>query len=509
MKNKKTIFFDINMQKKYILLSFLFALSIGQVAFFEENHVHLLRSLANNNFFKLNEDWLTNEIDHVPFFTFVSTHIIKYFSLAGLNILHIVLSLICSISIFYICKFNYSNYDFKKIIIYWFLLLVLIFSEKSFAYGVAGQYILNPVYQPATYGVLIISSLALFAYRKENLSVIILILSASIHPTYIIHAFFLVCGFLIYLLIYKQYKNFFKISFISLALISPIVLYLFSNIYINDFQIYAEGQSIMAEIRIPHHAQVHSWFSYKDLQILIIIFLALFLTYNSKRLFIPLSFVTLTTIILTIIQYYTSSNFLGLLFPWRSSVYIVPICSMIILSRVLILVDNKYLKLSPKLNSYSAYFAFILIIFFSINGIFESYKSYKNHKQKYPISSLISLHKNDIIRILIPTNLEHIRLNTGLPIFVDWKTVPYKNDALIKWYERIKLTNSFFISTELENQKLLLKKIYDKEQISHVLVKDNNKYILLKDCEYLFKDHGYLFYNLSRCANLKDLINIK
>jgi len=507
MKNKKTIFSDINDQIKYILLSFLFALSIGQVAFFEENHVHLLRSLANNSFFKLNEDWLTNEIDHVPFFTFVSTQIIKYFSLVGLNVLHIILSVICSISIFYICKFNYSNYDFKKVIIYWFLLLVLIFSEKSFAYGVAGQYVLNPVYQPSTYGVLLISSLALFIYRKENLSVIILILAASIHPTYIIHAFFLICGYLIYLLIHKEYKICFKISFISLVLISPIVFYLFSNIYISDFQLYAEGQTIMAEIRIPHHAQVYSWFSYKDLQILIVIFFALFLTYNIKRLFIPLSFVVLTTIILTIIQYYTSSNFLGLLFPWRSSVYIVPICSMIILSRILILVDNKYLKSSPKFYSYSVYFAFILIIFFSLNGIFESYKSYKNHKQKYPISSSINVHKNDITRILIPTNLEYIRLNTGLPIFVDWKTVPYKNDALIKWYERIKLANSFYDSTELENQKLLFERIYKEEKISHLLVKDNNKNILLKNCEYLFKDHGYLFYDLSRCSNFKAIIN--
>jgi len=198
---------------------------------------------------------------------------------------------------------------------------------------------------------------------------------------------------------------------------------------------------------------------------------------------------------------------LGLLFPWRSSVYIVPICSMIILSRILILVDNKYLKSSPKFYLYSVYFAFILIIFFSLNGIFESYKSYKNHKQKYPISSSINVHKNDITRILIPTNLEYIRLNTGLPIFVDWKTVPYKNDALIKWYERIKLANSFYSSTELENQKLLFERIYKEEKISHLLVKDNNKNILLKNCEYLFKDHGYLFYDLSRCSNFKAIIN--
>jgi hypothetical protein len=317
------------------------------------------------------------------------------------------------------------------------------------------------------------------------------------------------CGYLIYLLIYREYKVVFKITLISLALISPIVSYLFSNIYISDYQLYVEGQTIMAEIRIPHHTQVHSWFSYKDLQILIVIFFALFLSYNNKRLFIPLSFVVLTTIILTIIQYYTSSNFLGLLFPWRSSVYIVPICSMIVLSRILILVNNKFLKLFTKFYSYLAYFFLILIIFFSINGIFDSYKSYKNHKQKYPISNLINIHKNDITRILIPTNLEYIRLNTGLPIFVDWKTVPYRNDALIKWYERIKLTNSFYGATELENQKLLFKKIYDVEQISHLLIRDNNKNILFKNCEHLFKNYGYLFYDLRKCTNLKNLITTK
>ena len=117
------------------------------------------------------------------------------------------------------------------------------------------------------------------------------------------------------------------------------------------------------------------------------------------------------------------------------------------------------------------------------------------------------MHKNDITRILIPTNLEYIRLNTGLPIFVDWKTVPYKNDALIKWYERIKLTNSFYSSTELENQKLLFEKIYSQEKISHLLVNDNHENILLKNCEYLFKDYGYLFYDLSKCSNFKDIIN--
>tara|TARA_B100000795_G_C22800537_1_gene441669 strand:+ start:2133 stop:3626 length:1494 start_codon:yes stop_codon:yes gene_type:complete len=494
---------NIKEQKKYIFLSFLFALSIGQFAFFGENHVNLLRSLANNDYLKLNQDWLANQIDHTPLFTFISSNVIKYTSLIGLNILHIILSLICSLSIFYICKINFSNYNFKKIIFFWFLILLLLFKEKSFAYGVAGQYILNPAYQPSTFGVLLIASLASFAYRKETLSIILVILSASIHPTYIIQAFFLICGYLIYLLIYKNYKTFFKVSLLSLILITPIILYLYAKLYINDLQINLEAQLIMAEKRIPHHAMVISWFSYKDLQILLVIFFSLLLTYKEKRLFIPLLFVVLITVILTAIQYFTSSNFLGLLFPWRSSVYIVPICSMIVLTKFLIFVDNRYLKSHSKLNLYSTVISFFLIIFLSISGILESYKSNKDYKTKYPLSNLIKEYERNIVRILIPAKLKQIRLNTGLPIFVDWKLTPFKNDAIIEWYERIKLTNSFYSSTDLENQKKIFVEINNKEQISHILIKDNDKNLVLKDCKILFKESGYLFYDIRKCNNIK------
>lgn len=492
--------FNISEKKKYLLLSFLFALSIGQFAFFEENHVHLLRAIANDEFSKLGDDWLANQIDHTPLFTIFSAFIINYTSLIGLNVLHIFLSAICSISIYYICKKNFSNYDFEKILFVWFLFLFFIFKEKSFAYGVAGQYLLNPAYQPATFGVFILSSLALFVYRRDVLAIIFVILSASIHPTYIIQAFFLICGYLIYFLINKDLKNIFKISLLSIIFILPIVYYLFFNFYISDFQINLKAQSIMAENRIPHHAMVSSWFSYKDLQIILLIFISLWLMFKEKRLFIPVSFVVFASIILTIIQYFTSSNFLGLLFPWRSSVYIVPLCSMTILTKFLFFLYNKYFVTDSIKSFYLNTFSFFLIIFFLIDGILETYNSNISHKRNYPISNMIKIHEKDINRMLIPTNLKQIRLNTGLPIFVDWKSAPFKNDAVIEWYERIKLTNLFYGSSDYENQKKLFMNINNIEQITHILIKDNDKNFLFNDCEYIFKEKDYVFYDIRKCS---------
>ena len=215
-----------------------------------------------------------------------------------------------------------------------------------------------------------------------------------------------------------------------------------------------------------------------------------------------MSFVVLITVTLTAIQYFTSSNFLGLLFPWRSSVYLVPICSMIVLTKLLIIAANKYLKSHSKLNLYTTVLTLFLIISLSMNGIFESYKSNKNYKNNYPISNLIKDHEKDISRILIPAKLKEIRLNTGLPIFVDWKSAPFKNDAVIEWYDRIKLSNSFFNISNYEDQKKLIIEINNKEQISHILIKDNDKNLVLKDCKYLFKQYGYLLYSLSECHNV-------
>ena len=78
---KSLINYDFENKYNFLFLSLLFALSIGQYPFFEENHVNLLRSLANSDYNKLTNDWLAQQTDHVPIFTFISTYLIKFFSL--------------------------------------------------------------------------------------------------------------------------------------------------------------------------------------------------------------------------------------------------------------------------------------------------------------------------------------------------------------------------------------------------------------------------------------------
>ncbi len=481
----------------YIFLSVLFAISIEQFPFFEENHVNLLRSLALNDYHKLNEDWLVSQTDHVPLFTFLSSNLINFFSIKSINIVHIILSIIYSISIFLICKKNFSNYFSQRILILWFSFLLIIFHEKSFSYGVAGQYILNEAYQPSTFGVLLILSIACFGHSKFYSAIFLAILSAALHPTYLIQAFFLISGYMIFFLYQREFKKIIKYSFFSLILVFPIVFFIYNNFIIFDPIANYEAQKIQAEIRIPHHAMAKIWFSYKDFQSLLIIVLSLVVIFKNKRFFIPLTFVFLISLILTIIQYYNSNNFLGLLFPWRSSVYLMPICSMILITKLLIVFNNKQ-------NLYNRFYNFLnislifIIIYFSINGLLSTFSS-KNKFDNFPISNSINDYKNEITRILIPTNLEKVRLNSGLPIFIDWKSPPFKSNEVIEWYERIKLSNSFYASNDLETDRQLIKEIMNKEYISHVLIKKKQKKEIFSDCKILFTIKNYALIDLENC----------
>ena len=48
--------------------------------------------------------------------------------------------------------------------------------------------------------------------------------------------------------------------------------------------------------------------------------------------------------------------------------------------------------------------------------------------------------------------------------------------------------------------KFRIMNINNIEQITHILIKDNDKNFLFNDCEYIFKEKGYLFYDLRKCS---------
>jgi len=197
------------------------------------------------------------------------------------------------------------------------------------------------------------------------------------------------------------------------------------------------------------------------------------------------------SIFLSVTQYFINNNSLALVFPWRTSVFISPISSIIILSFFLnqIKLDKTKLRI----------ISFFLIILTSTTFYVKSHHIKNlNLKFKKDINLVNKIKKNfnSVERLLIPIDLDFIRMNSGLPIFIDWKHHAFRYDQLIEWKLRVDLVNKFYSSKTADKQLTNLKKIHEIEYISHILIKKDKLKI---NCDDLIDHDVYMLVSNKNC----------
>ena len=485
----------INKQKEiiiYLILSILFAITVQQFPFFKGNSLHLLHAIKEFETNKLQNDWIANQTNHLPVFTYINNIVLKYLPINILHIIHLSLLTSCSFFIFLICKNEFQNLNKISLTFIWFSIFILIYHEHSFFGGLAGQDVINEGYQPASFGVLFYWGIYLYLIRKYFYAVLLICLSASFHPSYVIHSGFLLFGFSIYFFSIREYKLLLKTVVTYTLLILPITIYIILNFLLIDKELTSVGQNILLG-RIPHHALIDNWFSYKDIISILVYAMSIFIIFKNKKIFLPLIIFGFLSTLLSIIQIFTENESLALAFPWRASVFLVPLSSMIIVSFFI----NKFLSKKDNLNILGV---LLFLIIFSIFFVKSHFTKNKNQSFYTKLELTKEINKNyDLVqRILIPVELSYIRMNTGLPIFIDWKHHAFKYNELIIWKKRVDLASKFFETNSFDEQKIILDDINQIEKISHILI-DKNR--LTKDCDNLIDHEIYALINSTTCYN--------
>ena len=111
----------------------------------------------------------------------------------------------------------------------------------------------------------------------------------------------------------KKYRNCLKIFLVYFILILPITLYIIFNFLMIDENLSLLGKKILLD-RIPHHANINSWATYKDIFFLCLYFYSLFLIKNNRRFFIFFSIFGFFPILLSVFQYFINIDSLHYLF---------------------------------------------------------------------------------------------------------------------------------------------------------------------------------------------------
>ena len=150
------------------------------------------------------------------------------------------------------------------------------------------------------------------------------------------------------------------------------------------------------------------------------------------------------------------------------------------------------------MNLFSMSLFIIVFLFFFAKNHFI-----KNDNQKFysklELVSKINVNYDSIERLLIPINIPYIRMNTGLPIFIDWKHHAFKYDEIIMWRKRINLAQKFYETSIFEQQKEILMNINKIDFISHILIEKKE---LNPKCLNLIKHEKFALINSSTCYEL-------
>jgi hypothetical protein len=94
---------------------------------------------------------------------------------------------------------------------------------------------------------------------------------------------------------------------------------------------------------------------------------------------------------------------------------------------------------------------------------------------------------------LIPPDMEHFRLAARVPIFVDFKSHPYKDTELIEWFSKIEIAKNFYAPSG-DTACSILQNMSGKYGITHVISESS-----ITNCGMLhesYRDADFVIYDV-------------
>jgi hypothetical protein len=293
--------------------------------------------------------------------------------------------------------------------------------------GVAGQYLVGHVFQPSLFGVLLVVALAAFLAGRDRAGLLAVAAAALAHASYILVGAALVFGFACARARDGGARGFARMLALGALALAPAAVLVLLRFPPTDGATFARAQSILADVRIPNHARPHWHVSFWIQGTLIA---AALLVERRRATFVVLAAMVAVALSLTIVAKMSGSAALALLFPWRSSVIVMPLAAQLLVARAVAGARGaRALTLCAVLLALAA----------APRGLRHTLAEAREYDAapEAPLVRWVAAHHGGGELYAIPVGLERFRIETGAPVFVDWKTHPYRDVEVIAWYERI------------------------------------------------------------------------
>ena len=318
--------------------------------------------------------------------------------------------------------------------------------------GLAGQFAPGFTFQPSLFGVLLVVSLLLYARGWLTAAVATAGAAAMFHPTYLLSAAVLSGAYLADAFARSgRWRELVPAAGAAAAMLVPVGVYAVSAFGPAAAPVHEAAQSVLVDFRIPHHAKPEAWFAADDAIRLGIVAAGVALAWGTV-LFPVLSLATAAGGALTAIQLVTGSETLALLFPWRVSVFLVPVCAAIVLAAAIRatfglastlerLVARLHPERASRLGTAAPAAACSLagfVIAASLVAGIEPLSRLEADPRQDELGRLVARQSSPGDLYLIPPRLYEFRLDAGVPVYVDYKTHPYEDREVLEWRRRLR-----------------------------------------------------------------------
>jgi hypothetical protein len=441
----------------------LFALSYSPSPLFTSNqNQYFLKGLAHAGWGDLTKDWLVQTRDSTPVFSLL---VEWAYRLTGTEtIFYFIYTVLMGVYLYSLLGILDHIFEIKRDRgKRWLTLGLIVLLHSTFVRGAlsrtlgfdwsylleggwAGQRLLGGVLQPSSFGVLLLLSICLFLNKRVVWAVLLLPLTATLHPTYLLSAGALTGAYLL-LTLYQErdWGQVFALGMLALALVGPVVQYSTQVFWSQEPALFADTRAILVDFRIPHHAVIRTWWNGSSW-----VQLALLLTgmglLRETRLFKVLLLPTLVILSGTATQYLIDNDNLALLFPWRLSTWGFPLCTAVVIGSIARWGLSRW-NLRDRLDTRWAYIAVSIVLAglaaFGVWNFVQEREARANVPER-DLLTYVTGHKTPQDIYIVPIDWQNFRLETGAPVVTEFKSIPYYEADVDQWHQRVSLVSKFY-----------------------------------------------------------------
>jgi hypothetical protein len=470
--------------------SIAFGLAYAQAPLFTSNqNQYLLHGLARAGYGHLRLDWLANTVDPTPVFSFLVE--ITY-RLLPAGVFYLWTFLLFGVYLYSLeglasDLFHLRDDPVKRRVflalfvaahaaLARFILQRVLGDAWGFTLegGLAGQRILGSVLEPSMFGVLLLLSIYLFHRRETVLSVVCAVAAATIHPTYLLSAGLLTTAYALAAFLDRDRRRALGIPALALILVAPILLYASLNFTTSSPANLAQAQAILVRERIPHHTLIQVWWNASSVVQILIVVAGIALV-RKTRLFVVMVVCAASVLVLSVFQILTGNQALALIFPWRPSVFLVPMGTTFVIGYAVGEVwrrCNLGSEIRHGRRDLLGRASISLVVILALAGVVK-FRIDQGQASADPARDVMAFVRRSSVAgdvYMIPPYLQDFRLETGAPILVDFKSIPYRANEVIEWYDRLLLARAFYRDRAADVSCRALRDAATRYGVTHVVL---------------------------------------